>query len=425
MIRLAAALTAFICVAGPAHAINLRADMGGCKGAPEPNAYTIQHRDFFTGYAAQSVGVTNYHGNASKQPAAGLYTHTPSSGVAGVDCPVGPDLSSLPAGQTALVPVTQATAANWGTHCSLNKTTWNVGCGGEQEAGITINGVDFSAGANAVGLTGATLYIANVTGPCVIKNSVVRWGPAATTWSGKGGWMVYFSGCSSVTILNSVIDGVGDAWALHNNGGAQSLMMLSSNSGASLTIQKSAFLRCPARCFQWGARVGANSPSANVTGNYFEGFGYCPQTLGCYHGEWFFINPPMIAGNPVGNDIISEVIDSNTFLEPANADGPNTAQFVPRISNPPCATAIPNGCKVRNFSFTNNVLVEHRIAKQDRHEQRDVGNDLCLWRRDLVRQLCRSDRVGSLRPQRHNRLWRSSRRLHPRQPRRKRQHQHA
>ena len=83
----------------------------GCAGAPKASAYTIQHPDFFSGYARQS-GQSYVKTGGCK----GYANCHPPWAVAGVDYPVGPNRP--PAGQSfgrpgSATDPTNSSSPNW------------------------------------------------------------------------------------------------------------------------------------------------------------------------------------------------------------------------------------------------------------------------------------------------------------------------
>jgi hypothetical protein len=276
----------------------------GCAGAPSASAYTIQHPDFFSGYARQS-GQTYVTTGGCK----GKANCHPPWAVAGVDYPVG--VSTVGTGFASPGSATDPTNASSPNYSNGNpgkcaKSSVNlIICNGPTAQEVDIGPFDFSWQGNATGHGMGLTITRGVTGPCVIHDSNFVFDLNATKHS-IGAAAYNFQGCSSLTIKNSVFrlrndtNGVMDAiWALP---GSTNLFIFVAagprvNLNNPLTLEYNAFIHCPSRCFTTGA--------LNSSHNYFEGVNMYDSTGFAAHGDgWltaFYDGPVGPRGNYICN----------------------------------------------------------------------------------------------------------------------------
>jgi hypothetical protein len=274
----------------------------GCAGAPSASAYTIQHPDFFSGYARQS-GQTYVTTGGCK----GKANCHPPWAVAGVDYPVG--VSTVGTGFASPGSATDPTNASSPNYSNGNpgkcaKSSVNlIICNGPTSQEVDIGPFDFSWQGNATGHGMGLTITRGVTGPCVIHDSYFVFDLNATGHS-VGVAAYNFQGCSSLTIKNSVFrlrndtSGVMDAiWAPP---GSTNLFIFAAagpriNLNNPLNLEYNVFIHCPSRCFTTGA--------LNSSHNYFEGVNMYDSTGFAAHGDgWMtaFYNGPV---GPRGNYI--------------------------------------------------------------------------------------------------------------------------
>jgi hypothetical protein len=313
----------------------------GCAGAPPTSAYTIQHPDFFSGYARQS-GQTY----VTKDGCKGKANCHPPWAVAGVDYPVG--VSTVGTGFASpgsATDPTNASSPNYGggnpAHCAKGGRNL-IYCGGPTSQEVDIGPFDFSWQGNASGVGMGLTIGSGVTGPCVIHDSYFVF-DLNSTYHNIGVAAYNLTGCSSLTIRNSVFrlrnetTGVMDAmWTppgSHNlyiflNAGSRG------NVNYPLNLEYDAFIHCPSRCFTTGA--------LNASHNYLEGVNMYDSDAFAAHGDgWMtsFYNGPM--GNPrqicncSGIDSLVEKFD--TWLAP-NIGAGATSCFTCAIVNLPAGS---------------------------------------------------------------------------------------
>jgi hypothetical protein len=362
----------------------------GCAGAPQPSRYTVQHPDFFSGYALQSgqtyVSTGGCKGNAN--------CHPPWA-VAGVDYPVGPSTegctnpslatcgpgvcaqmnATTPGSCTAQTNVgfgnpgsatdpTQLSSPNWhglGSTCTANNG-WGgayIICQASTTAAVDIGPFDFTSKGNASGVgPGFVLQGANAQ-PCTIHDTIFEFTQSASakpsgTAQHNGSVAYTWTGCSALTLKYDTFStrerwsGIRDWWIVGGNGNYPPGNIFLGGPYPSqgpawdrlITIQYSSFVTCPTRC------GGMNSN--NLSYNYFEGVNTMSWGHGLAHGDgWMAIfyngpygfNPSVSACNCSGIQGFTEKFD--TWLQPSwgrgntscitcalvNSPGPHTAHF--------------------------------------------------------------------------------------------------
>jgi hypothetical protein len=307
----------------------------GCAGAPAANDYTVQHPNFFMGYAQQSgqsyvtTGGCKGHANC----------HPPWA-VAGVDYPVGPSCETSDCGfaqPSSATDPTNALSPNYHGNPAGCKSgapaRYIITCNETTSAAVDIGPFDFSwrgncaMQANPCEGAGMGLFIGSgVTGPCTIHDSVFTYDIGVTyRWSGTAGYRI--SGCSSLTLKNDVFQVrdpktgiVGVMWSGKVNGlqvwggfGPRMSMPLGLNSPTK--VEYTAFINCPSRCFAYGG-------GADFKYNYYEGINLYDATGIAAHGDGiitaFYNGPDGPLGQNIcdcsGMDSISEKFD--TWLLP-------------------------------------------------------------------------------------------------------------
>jgi hypothetical protein len=266
----------------------------GCAGAPPASVYTIQHPDFFSGYARQSgqtyVTAHGCKGNAN--------CHPPWA-VAGVDYPVG--VSTVGTGFASPGSATDPTNSSSPNYSNGNpgkcaKVKANViVCNGPTSQEVDVGPFDFSYQGNSDGVGMGLTIGPGVTGPCVIRDSYFVF-DLDSTYHNIGSAAYNLLGCSSLTIRNSVFrlrnaaTGAMDAmWA--PPGSKNLYIFVSAGSRANpndvLNLEYDAFIHCPSRCITTGA--------LNAKHNYFEGVNMYDSTAFAAHGDgWMtsFYNGP-------------------------------------------------------------------------------------------------------------------------------------
>ena len=313
----------------------------GCAGAPPASAYTIQHPDFFSGYARQSgqsyVTTGGCKGNA--------HCHPPWA-VAGVDYPVG--VSTVGTGFASPGSATDPTNASSPNYSNGNPAHCSKGgknvifCGGPTSQEVDIGPFDFSYQGNATGVGMGLSLGPGLTGPCVIHDSYFVFDLNAT-YHNIGVAAYNFVGCSSLTIKNSVFrlrndtTGVMDAmWAPPGSKGLYIFVNAGprANLNNVVNLEYNAFIHCPSRCFSTGA--------LNASHNYLEGVNMYDSTAFAAHGDgWMtaFYNGPEGPSRQVCNcsGINSLVEKFDTWLAP-NIGAGATSCFTCAIVNQPAGT---------------------------------------------------------------------------------------
>ncbi len=268
----------------------------GCAGAPPASAYTVQHPDFFSGYARQSGQSYVTTGGCKGQP-----NCHPQWAVAGVDYPVG--VSTVGTGFASpgsATDPTNASSPNYGNgnpgKCARPGNANLIVCKGPTSQEVDIGPFDFSSQGNASGHGIGLALGTGLTGPCVIHDSNFVFDLNATNHN-IGVAAYNFSGCSSLTIRNSVFrlrndtTGVMDAmWAPPGSNNLQIFVNAGpkANLNAPLNLEYNAFIHCPSRCFTTAA--------LNANHNYFEGVNMYDSTAFAAHGDgWLtaFYNGPV------------------------------------------------------------------------------------------------------------------------------------
>lgn len=290
---------------------------------------SVQHPDFFTGYAAQSIGVTG-----SLQPANGVYPKRPNWVVTGVDEPAGIPDASLPLKIPGVNPLP--------AHCRAlieapGKAVNHINCQQDGGAGFTFDGWDFSVNGG--------IYLDStfaVTGPVVIKNSRFVYGPTFSS-SGASAYhsLLNIAVAGSLLFDHNYLDANGPQTVKDGSGMPATL----SAGHYPMTITYNAFLRGRARDI---ISTGYGKPQGDVIllHNYFEGLTYAS---GEAHGEI-----TLLTWTGTMNNFISQY---NTFLEPnttfmdSTTNG-MTAPFVPSLS-------VPAGAVLTNLIIDHNVMVSN------------------------------------------------------------------
>ena len=327
----------------------------GCTGAPPASAYTIQHPDFFSGYARQSgqsyVTTGGCKGNAN--------CHPPWA-TAGVDYPVGVSTQGCPTSGPCgpgtgngfgnpggATDPTNSSSPNYGNgnpgHCAKQRIN-AIYCGGPTSAEVDIGPFDFSYQGNCVksaspcqGVGMGLTLGPGLTGPCVIHDSYFVF-DLSETQHNTGVAAYNFSGCSSLTIKNSVFRLRNDTtspptmdalWAplpgpppTTTTGSSNLFYFVAGNAAPTssavlnrpLILEYDAFIHCPSRCFSTGALQASH--------NYLEGVNMYAIGAFAAHGDgWMasFYNGPNGPNtrqicNCSGIDTFSEKFD--TWLSP-------------------------------------------------------------------------------------------------------------
>jgi hypothetical protein len=315
----------------------------GCAGAPPASAYTIQHPDFFSGYAQQS-GQTYVSTGGCK----GHANCHPPWAVAGVDYPVG--VSTVGTGfasPSSATDPTNSSSPNYGNgnpaHCARGGINLIV-CPGPTSQEVDIGPFDFSWQGNATGHGMGLTIGSGVTGPCVIHDSYFVFDLGVTSVSrAYGGYNI--GGCSSLTIKNSVFrirdPSTGAMDAMWDSRNPNLFIFVGAGPRAHLNnplnLEYNAFIHCPSRCLTTGA--------FNASHNYFEGFNIYGPTGFAAHGDgWmtsFYNNAP---GPPSGyvcacSGLSSLVEKFDTWLSPATGAGESSC-FTCAIVNQPAGSLI-------------------------------------------------------------------------------------
>ena len=312
----------------------------GCAGAPPASAYTIQHPDFFSGYAQQS-GQSYVTTGGCK----GYANCHPPWAVAGVDYPVGVSTEGCandspstcgpgtcaasgscgPTSQygfgnpgSATDPTVASSPNYHGNPANCTKQSVNqITCKGPTSQPVDIGPFDFSWQGNAGGV-GLSISIGNaVTGPCVIHDDYFVFDFGQTYVSSIVPYVFY--GCSSVTFRNDVFrtrnptTGVLDArWPAANGGVTVFVTGPSPTPKIHTTMEYTAFITCPARCITVGDFL--------FQYNYFGGATmYEPPTKSPAHGDgWMasFYDATCDCANQV-----SFVEKFDTWLQPSSGVG--------------------------------------------------------------------------------------------------------
>jgi hypothetical protein len=312
----------------------------GCAGAPKASAYTIQHPDFFSGYARQSGQSYVTKGGCKGEP----NCHPPWA-VAGVDYPVG--VSTVGTGFASPGSATDPTNASSPNYsngnpgkCARSGSANVIVCKGSTSQEVDIGPFDFSYQGNATGVGMGLTLGSGLTGPCVIHDSYFVYDLNATTRN-IGVAAYNFTGCSSLTIRNSVFrlrnDSTGVMDAMWAPPGSKFLSYLLNggprlgNINNQLNLEYDAFIHCPSRCFATGA--------LNASHNYLEGVNMYDSTGSAAHGDgWMtsFYNgssgPPRQICNCSGMNSLVEKFD--TWLAP-NIGAGATSCFTCAIVNLP------------------------------------------------------------------------------------------
>ena len=267
----------------------------GCAGAPPASAYTIQHADFFAGYARQSGQVY-----ASTGGCKGKTNCHPPWAVAGVDYPVG--VSTVGTGFASPGSATDPTnsaSPNYGNgnpaKCAKGGSANVIICNGATSKEVDIGPFDFSYQGNATGHGMGLTITRAVSGPCVIHDSYFVF-DLNSTYRNIAVAAYNFQGCSSLTIRNSVFrlrnDTTGVMDALWEPPGSRNMFIFVAagprvKPDDKLTLEYDAFIHCPSRCFTTGA--------LNASHNYFEGVNmYGPSAFAAHGDGWLtaFYNGP-------------------------------------------------------------------------------------------------------------------------------------
>jgi hypothetical protein len=313
----------------------------GCAGAPPASAYTIQHPDFFSGYARQSgqtyVSTGGCKGNAN--------CHPPWA-VAGVDYPVG--VSTVGTGFASpgsATDPTNSSSPNYSNgnpaHCARPGNANVIVCNGVTKQEVDIGPFDFSYQGNATGHGMGLTISPNVQGPCIIHDSYFVFDLNSTSHT-TGAAAYSFQGCSSLTIKNSVFrlrnDTTGVMDAMWAPPGSTNLFYFAGagtrlgNVNNKLNLEYDAFIHCPSRCFSTSA--------LNASHNYFEGVNIYDSTGFAAHGDgWmavFYNGPTGFASVQICNcsGIDSFVEKFDTWLAP-NFGAGATSCFTCALVNVP------------------------------------------------------------------------------------------
>lgn len=386
----------------------------GCSGAPyvSPSqldaqiagAYMVQHRDFFTGYAAQSRGAGSSH-----QPLDGVYPIRPPWHVAGVDYPVGipassfplkvPGVNPLPANCTAYT-TAPGTSTNyvlcfdWGAvfkgTVSLNQlTVTSIGSGSiavgkvisdadgtsatitalNSTTGIytlstnTLKGTNFTSG----GVTfdgwdfsqngGVFLKFGTPTnGPVVIKNSKFVYGStfAGTGAYGSAGSLISLLNAGSLLFMNNYVD----ANAPQANLDVSSMAITITAGHYPITLLYNALLRGRIRNFT-STGYGVAQGDLIVKFNYIEGLIYSKTDIS--HGEVSLLTWTGVMENQIWK--YNTWLQPNTTFMDLTTSGliGMTGTIVPSNSTPVGAIltnfVVDHETHVQNYAFVDGAYV--------------------------------------------------------------------
>jgi hypothetical protein len=309
---------------------------------PALHVNQIKHSNFFTGYAAQSIGAAG-----SKQPANGVYPVRPPWNVAGVDYAVG-----IPDGIKLKIPGVDPLPA----HCypsitGVGTKINDINCQQDHGEGITFDGWDFTVnGGVYLNITWA------VTGPVVIKNCKFAYGPNFAPGGpfGNKGQIILVSDAGSLLFQNNYVDANGPKQAID---GAWQCFSL--NLGKfPMEFYYNAFLRARARHF---TSTGYYCPQGDIIikFNYFEGLTYKTEEA---HGEIALFTWKGLAN--------SQEFAYNTWLQPKttfmdNATNGVTSPWCPNNSDPESDLAtlkFHHNVMVGNYALVNGAYVNKATA---------------------------------------------------------------
>jgi len=348
----------------------------GCAGAPRASAYTIEHPDFFSGYAQQS-GQTYVSTGGCKGDA---HCHPPWA-VAGVDYPVGVSTVGTGFGRPgSATDPTNSSSPNY-SHgnpgkCAKSSNANVIVCTGATSQEVDIGPFDFSYQGNASGHGMGLTISGNVRGPCVIHDSYFVFDLNAT-YHTVGVSAYNFGGCSSLTIKNSVFrlrdDATGVMDAMWTPPGSKNLFYFL-NAGARLgnvnnplNLEYDAFIHCPSRCFATGA--------LNMSHNYLEGVNMYGPTGFAAHGDgWmtaFYNGPSGLSGAQICNcsGIDSFVEKFDTWLQPNTGAGA-TSCFTCALVN------VPGGVLHGTATVGSNILHVTQVGMNVRGQYPAVGANI-------------------------------------------------
>ena len=345
----------------------------GCAGAPRASAYTIQHPDFFSGYAQQSgqayVSTGGCKGDA--------HCHPPWA-VAGVDYPVGVSTVGTGFGRPgSATDPTNSSSPNYGDgnpgRCAKGGRANVIVCNGPTSQEVDIGPFDFSYQGNATGHGMGLTITGNVRGPCVIHDSYFVF-DLNSTYHNVGVAAYNFGGCSSLTIRNSVFrlrdDTTGVMDAMWAPPGSTNLYVFvaagprSGNVNNRLNLEYDAFIHCPSRCFSTGA--------LNASHNYFEGVNmYGPGAFAAHGDGWitiFYNGPTGLSKSQICDcsGIESFVEKFDTWLQPNFGAGASSC-FTCAVVN------VPGGVLHGMSTAGSNILRVTQVGMNVRDQYPAVG----------------------------------------------------
>jgi hypothetical protein len=272
----------------------------GCPGAPVGGNF--QHSNFFTSYALQS-GQT--------------YATRPTWNVAGVDYAIG-----IPSATVLKIPGTDAPP----TGCSYSSVTHTMTCN-VASTDVTFDGWDFGAN-NCTFLNFANPFSGNIT----LENSNFKWG----TNCGNIAQLVNIGNLTAapptVTVLNSVFDGVGTPWTYEATSTTVATTLLGGLIGNSdVNITYSVFLHCPGRCI-----TSAGYGNFVMQYDYEEGMTYpIGQAIGSISGTTLCITS-FVAGSQTGTVKAGSPVmgNGNAFLGQITSSTGSCAGTAFQLSSP-------------------------------------------------------------------------------------------